>query len=343
VLGSPVNVIGWDIGGANLKASDGESRSIEIAFPLWQRPGDLEEALRQIAAQFALADHWSVTMTGELADCFATKAEGVRHIVSAVQTAAGNTPVSIWTTAGEFVSPQVACDTPILAAAANWHALATWCGRSVPEGNSLLVDIGSTTTDIIPLVNGFPDPEGRTDAERLLSGELVYTGIRRTPLNTLANTVLFRGRQCPMAAETFATTIDLYILRDEIPEAPDQLETANGRPATKKPAIDRIARMFCCDREECTPDEAFRIADELAMAQRLRIAAAMSRVARRFDAPPKTLILSGSGEFLARAAASQAGKSIETASQMSMSELLGKEHSSAACAYSLARLGRERL
>lgn len=338
-----MNVLGWDIGGANLKASDGESRSIEIAFPLWQRPGDLADAVRQIATQFTPADQWVVTMTGELADCFTTKAEGVRHIVSAMQAVAAGTPVSIWTTVGEFVSPHDACDTPILAAAANWHALATWCGRSAQERTALLIDIGSTTTDIIPLVNGFPDPEGRTDAERLLSGELVYTGVRRTPLNTLANTVLFRSRQCPMAAETFATTLDIYLLRDEIPEAPDQLETANGRPATKEAAIDRIARMFCCDRDECTPDEACRIANELAMAQRLRIAAAMSRVARRFETPPKTLILSGSGEFLAKAATRQAGKSIETAAQISISDLLGREHPSAACAFALARLGRERL
>jgi (4-(4-[2-(gamma-L-glutamylamino)ethyl]phenoxymethyl)furan-2-yl)methanamine synthase len=338
-----VNVIGWDVGGANLKVSDGESRSIESAFPLWQKPDNLAEAIRRLATEFSPADHWAVTMTGELADCFATKAEGVRRILASVKEGAGRTPVSVWTTVGEFVSPEEACDTPILAAAANWHALATWCERSAPEGVALLVDIGSTTTDIIPLMDGFPMPEGRTDVERILSGELVYTGVRRTPLNTLASTVLFRGRQCPLAAETFATTLDIHLLRDVIAEDPASVETANGRAATKEAAIDRIARMICCDREECGPDDVRLIADELAMAQRLRVAAAMSRVARRFETPPKMLILSGSGEFLAREAADQAGRAIEIAGRLSISDLLGKSHSSSACAFAVARLAYERL
>lgn len=337
-----MNVLGWDIGGANLKVSDGERLSREMAFPLWQRPADLAQALQQLAAEFPAADHWAVTMTGELADCFETKAEGVRAILAAVRSAAGDRPVSVWTTVGEFVSPEDACETPILAAAANWNALATWCGRSVPEGLALLVDIGSTTTDIIPLMNGFPDPQGRTDPERLLSNELVYTGARRTPLNTLANTVSYRGRQCPMAAETFATTLDIYLLRDDLPEDPANRETANGRPATKAGAVDRIARMICCDRDECGPDDALLIAEELALAQRLRIAAAMSRVARQFESPPVTLIVSGAGEFLARAAADEAGKAIDSASRISLSSLLGDVHSSAACAFALARLCQER-
>ena len=66
-LGVPsVQVLGWDIGGANLKASDGQSRSIERAFPLWKQPEQLAAALRGLASQFDQAAGWAVTMTGVL-------------------------------------------------------------------------------------------------------------------------------------------------------------------------------------------------------------------------------------------------------------------------------------
>ena len=43
----------------------------------------------------------------------------------------------------------------------------------VPTGNSILIDIGTTTSDIIPLTDGRPVPYGLTDRQRLESGELV--------------------------------------------------------------------------------------------------------------------------------------------------------------------------
>lgn len=337
-----MNVLGWDIGGANLKVSNGDAASVEMAFPLWQRPGDLADALRSLAARFGAADRWAVTMTGELADCFATKTEGVQRILEAVESAANGTSVGVWTTVGEFVEIPHAVETPILAAAANWHALATWAGRMVPKGVSLLIDIGSTTTDLIPIVDGFPDPEGRTDLERLISGELLYTGVRRTPVNTLANSVTFQRRKCPLAAETFASMLDVHLLLGSISEDPDNHATANGGPATRFAAHDRLARMICADRDECAELDAVAIAEELALAQRLRVAAGISRVARRYPEPPTALILSGCGEFLARSALDEAGKAVETAPRASLTEILGPSHSTAACAFALARLGRER-
>ena len=106
----------------------------------------------------AEADLFAVTMTAELSDCFRTKAEGVDFILRAVEDVAGTTPVFVWQTGAEFVTPAVAREIPLLVAASNWHALATWVGRLVPESGALLIDIGSTTTDIIPLLDGVPVP-----------------------------------------------------------------------------------------------------------------------------------------------------------------------------------------
>ncbi len=333
-----MHILGWDIGGANLKASDGQLRSIEFPFPLWKQPDDLAGAIRRMALEWPPADGWAITMTGELADCYRTKGEGVRRILNSVREAADGIPVVVWTTAGEFVPPEEAIDWPLLAAAANWLALATWVGRMVPQGTALLVDTGSTTTDIIPIVDGFPDPVGRTDVERLVSGELVYSGCRRTPLMALGPDVGFRGGRAPLAAELFATSLDVYLLTGQVEESGDT-ETANGGTSSMAEAHDRLARMLCCDRHELTLKEAREIAAELAERQKQLIGRAIETVAARLPSPPGGIILSGSGEFLATAALPA---SLAALPRWSLEEILGVDHAAAACAFAVARLAAER-
>jgi probable H4MPT-linked C1 transfer pathway protein len=190
-----------------------------------------------------------------------------------------------------------------------------------------LVDIGSTTSDLIPLCDGVPVPTGRTDADRLTSGELVYTGVRRTP----ACALLGGGG----AAEFFATTLDVYLLLDLVSEDATDTDTADGRPATKAYAHARLGRMLCGDAESVPQAKAVGLAKRLSrLQQHLLDAAARRVVAER--GTPKTLIICGSGEFLARLAfAGHEGPVV------SMTEQLGRERSAAACAYAAAILLHE--
>ena len=87
-----------------------------------------------------------------------------------MERAVDGLPVIVWQTGAEFVTLSIARDIPLLVAAANWHGLATWLGRLAPKGNALLIDIGSTTTDIIPLLDGVPVPAGLTDREMAAIG-----------------------------------------------------------------------------------------------------------------------------------------------------------------------------
>ena len=232
-----------------MKAADSDGRCIFRNFEVWNAPERLADELSSLVSQFRQPDLFAVTMTAELADCYATKAEGVNSILGAMQQVAGLQPCYVWQTGAEFVSPDVARDIPLLVSAANWHALATFVGRITGTGAALLLDIGSTTTDIIPLLDGVPVSRGMTDCERLQAGELVYTGVGRTQLCAVAHTVPFRGGYCPMAAETFATTGDVYLTLGDIAEDPADVRTANGRPKTIVAAHDRLSRMLCCDRK----------------------------------------------------------------------------------------------
>jgi probable H4MPT-linked C1 transfer pathway protein len=335
-----MRTVGLDIGGANLKASDGDALSVSLPFAIWRAPHDLSRRLQELLSEFGAWDTLAVTMTAELADCYATKEEGVWSILSSVAEVAAGRAVRVWQTGGEFVSLDEARELTPLVAAANWHALATWAGRMVPAGSGLLIDIGSTTSDIIPIESGVPMPEGRTDVERLLSGELVYTGVRRTPLCAMTQTVPLRGGECPLAAELFATSHDLYLLTGDIPESSDDRDTADGRPATRAAAHNRLAHQVCCDATELSFEESLAIAVALAEVQGRTISSAMARVVSRLEGPCAAVLLCGEGEFLARRVLASPG--IEPAPEaISLNRLLGPAHSTAACAFALARLAQE--
>src|SRR5262249_41215090 len=151
-----------------------------------------------------------------------------------------------WRNDGRFVDLAEARRAPLQVASANWLALAQFAGRFAAKGPALLIDVGSTTTDIVPLVNGRPVPKGRTDPERLRCSELTYLGVRRTPLCAI------RG---DLAAELFATTQDLFLILGWLPEEPANLNTPDGRPATRAAAHARLARMLCADLETSTEKE----------------------------------------------------------------------------------------
>ena len=321
-------ILGLDIGGANLKAAHTSGAALSRPFALWRQPASLPQALAALVRDFPPADEWAVTMTGELCDCFAGKREGVRHILDAVAEAAGPIPVAVWRTDGRFSALAVARqENPLTVAASNWLALATWAGRLVPSGPALLIDVGTTTTDIIPLHDGRPIATGRTDPERLRYGELVYTGVRRTPVCALG------GNDNRLAAEWFATTHDVYLVLELMAEDPSDTDTADGRPATRACAHARLARMLCADLETSTPDERLALARQVQRRQVRMIRRAIDTVVRGLPKPER-VILAGCGEFLARQACGRCPT-------VSLSGEWSTTLSQAACAYAVAVLRQE--
>lgn len=297
--------IGLDVGGANLKAADGRGRSVSVPFELWKRPAELAGAIHSLLASFSEAPVAPVagvalTMTGELADCYATKAEGVRAIVASTSGAAGPLPVRVATTDDCWLDPAGIEREPLLAAAANWRVAARLVARATP-GPGLWIDIGSTTTDAIPFAEGRVTATGATDTERLLAGELLYTGVRRTPVCAIVDRLPYRGQDCPVMAEWFATSADAWLLLGELAEDASDLSTADGRPFTRAASIDRLARCVGADRETFTEADALIAAKAIACQQQSQLAASIARQTAG------TLVASGEGAFLAQLAAEPAG------------------------------------
>lgn len=327
-----------DIGGANLKAADGEGYAQSYSIALWRESQLLAQQIRTALSEAPQSSHLAVTMTGELADCFDSKAAGIRFILQAVSTGSDNRHTRVYLVDGRLVAPQTALTMPQLAAASNWHVLARFAGRFAPTGTALLIDVGSTTCDVIPLANGKPAATGATDTQRLLAGELVYTGVERSPVCGVADFVPYRGQLCPVVHELFATMSDAYILLDRLAADPSDSNTADRRPATKADSRRRLGRMIAADAEEFNHRDAVALAHSLAEAQAARLATAIGKVAAQLPSPPAKIILSGHGEFVARTALDSLGLN---ASVISLTKELGPAIARSATAHSLATIARE--
>jgi len=305
-------VLGWDVGGANIKVArihvdDRDPHAVlEHAFPVWRERDRLPSALAELADRVGCAPAMAVTMTAELADCFATKRDGVGFVIGAFTTAFPGSKIWVYGVDGRFRSVDEARDRPYDVAAANWMASATLVARANPD--ALFLDVGSTTTDIIPILTGRVVAEGCTDTSRLRAGELVYTGCLRTPVCAIVRWVPLGGGRCRVAAEHFAVAADVYRWLGPIDEAAYTCETPDGRGRSRSEAGARLARMVCADLETLGENDLTAIATHVANAQTGQIADGIRQVEQRIgDRAPRVAVLAGSGAFLARAAAEAAG------------------------------------
>lgn len=334
-----MNYLALDIGGANLKIADGKGFADSQFFPLWQKTEQLGEALRKLLTDAPPAETIAVTMTGELADCFATKVDGVNAILDAVEQAADGRHVLVYYCDGRLVGVAAARAEALLAAASNWRALGAYASRFCHGESGLLIDVGSTTTDIIPLGPEGPQAIGRTDTERLATGELVYTGVERSPVCALVRALPRRGKPCAVAQELFATTLDAYLLLGELAENSDDNQTADGRARTKANAHARLARMMCADVTMFSREDARRAAAAIRESQLVLLASATKQILDRAEVLPSTVIISGQGEFLARQLWRRIGFDARV---VSLATELGPLVSRSACAHALATLAAER-
>jgi probable H4MPT-linked C1 transfer pathway protein len=305
-------VIGLDVGGANTKAvwrNGDERRTVSRPFEVWRDREALAAVLREVVASVARepAEAVALTTTAELSDAFRTKREGVGFVLDAAEEALDVPRLLAFTTAGEVVPFAEARARAPEVAAANWMASALAVAALYPD--ALMVDVGSTTADVIPIAAGRVVAAGKTDLDRLLAGELVYTGALRTNLSAIAPRVPVRGGSCPVASELFGISADVQLILGHLEPSAYTCATPDGRPATIEFARERVARLVCADAEQLGAEEIDAIAAFLHARQVGQIEAAARQASRRFgDAPP--VVLLGVGAFLAREAAERLGRTI---------------------------------
>ncbi|HEX5194601.1 MAG TPA: hydantoinase/oxoprolinase family protein [Solirubrobacteraceae bacterium] len=302
-------MIGLDVGGANTKGATvdagGRVKTASEPLELWREPDGLEHAVMSVVDRLG-ADGAPVAIatTAELVDVFDSKRAGVLHVLGACRRALPGRSLRVMTTGGELVDLTAADRDPLSCAAANWLATALLVARSVPD--AILVDCGGTTTDVIPIAGGEVVARGRTDLERLLHAELVYTGALRTNVAALVSEVVLGAGRCPVSSELFALAADAHLLNERL--APERCTCTfpDGRGPELEHVRARLARVVCADPEQLAEGDLEAIAAAVHDTQIDSIASALRRVAA-LSAAGAPVIAVGVGAFLARDAARLAG------------------------------------
>jgi len=343
---TPKTILGWDVGGAHLKAAlvDAEGvaiQVIQVACPLWRGIDRLETAIDHIFNQLKQkpSGH-AVTMTGELADIFPDRHAGVIKIAECMQQRLSEN-VGFYAGPEGFVDLASVKASTHLIASANWHASASFIAKEIEEG--IFIDIGSTTADIILLSNHTPQHRGFADAERMQYEELVYTGVIRTPLMAVATQIPFAGEWRKLAAEHFATTADIYRLTSDLNEAEDMAETADGTGKTPNESARRLARMIGQDIHDASMEAWINLAQAFRQAQIDSLKKAALRSLSRNLLPVKSPVIgAGAGSFLVRELARQLNRPYIEGSSLVKAKSSDEQHWATVClpAYAVAVLGR---
>lgn len=299
---SAIARIGWDVGGAHVKlaafGADGRLRAVRIApCPVWQGESHLAEAVRSLRAEFPAETPSAVTMTAEVADLWPDRRAGVIGTAAILMRELAGAPLALFAGPEGFVEPEQAVAHADSIASANWYATAAVLAHLLPGG--ILVDVGSTTSDIIPFGAGRVTARGFSDADRLAHHELIYTGAARTPVMALAAEAPFGGRFVPLMAELFATTADIHRLTGELPDSADLHPAVDGGPKTAEGSARRLLRMVGQDLAPGMQPKAVGLARHLADAQAYRLLRAIDCVASAQEAPePELLVGAGVGRFI---------------------------------------------
>ena len=239
-------IAGYDVGGAHLKVAlvdDGRVIAArEVACPLWQGLDRLDTALDAARDLTARTSHHAVTMTGELCELFPSRHAGVIAITDHMQAKLGANARFFMGLKG-FGDAAAARHNTASVGSANFLSTVQVIARIKPH--ALLIDLGSTTTDIAAC----DTPQGLTDAERLQTGELVYTGLTRTPVASVTVRGLLAGQWQGLARDGFATMADVRRVLGTLPDGADQADGTNVEGDAVAASLRRLSRGFGRDGE----------------------------------------------------------------------------------------------
>ena len=304
-------VFGWDLGGANVKLARVDGGRVvhvaQIPCPIIPERRKFDMAVDAALPLISSPALHAVTMTGELSDVFNDRAEGVAYLVELMQRVAAGQALRVYAGSFGFLDPDDAKSRTLEVASANWHASAALA--ALRHKDALLVDVGTTTTDLIPIKDGAIAARGATDAERLTEGELLYTGVVRTPVMAVAHSAPFKGRVQRIAAERFATMADVWRLTGDLPDDSDPYPAADQRGKSGPESAARLARMLGRDASEAELGEWVALARYFADCQLAEIEHAARGLAERDSlAPSAPVIGAGCGRFVARSLAERLGR-----------------------------------
>ena len=250
-------------------------------------------------------NYFAVTITAELSDAFQTKREGIYLILNALEQVFNKEKMFFTSIDKKFIDFNQAKKDYLLIAAANWVSTALFLGKYLSK--CILIDAGSTTVDIIPILNSVPITRGKTDIERLVNHELIYTGGLRATIPSITHFVPYKEKKVRISFEKFALVSDVHRILNNISENGYINDTADNRTKSLEDCYARLSRIICMDIETISKEDLNKIAEYIYEKQleiiTIEIQQFMANLIGRFpefEIDPKFVITGLSSDFLIR-------------------------------------------
>ena len=297
-------ILGWDIGGAHLKLCVVENnkrflKTLQLKTPLWEDPKILEKIFKQIIKNFRIknCDEHFFTMTGEVSDCFINRKDGVKKIISQINKTFGDS--ARYYSQNQFLKMDETKKFYTSIASANWHVTASYISKFIKEG--FLIDIGTTTSDIIVIKDSKIMQNGFTDSQRLQEGSLVYLGISRTSVSSLKPKIVFKNQSYNVMREMFANTADVFRVTKQLNELADLYPTCDKRPKTISASQQRLARVIGMDRADGTDKDWISLSKYIVSEIIKELVENLLKLEKKYHINSTApMIFSGCGNFLSK-------------------------------------------
>lgn len=241
--------IGWDIGGAHTKYTILKENSLVLSskilsLRLWESLSPLKTVIDDIYNTYSqkYIINNAVSMSGEMCDIFIDRKNGVEKILSLFDRKKMNNFIY---SSKDNVVPISQYKSYKNIASMNWHIIAKYL--SPIKKYAIAIDLGSTTTDFILLKDHRCINKRVDDYTGLLSSELLYTGVLRTPIFSVTKRIRLNTRTYPLIPEYYATMGDVYRVLGIISPKDDYSDTADGRSKSEINSLKRISRIFGID------------------------------------------------------------------------------------------------
>ncbi len=326
-------ILSIDIGGANTKITEMDDNYYKIHhiyFPMWKKSNELKELLKKYHSE--RVEKIGVVMTAELSDAYLDKKEGVNDILDSVENAFPDKKIYLFDVNGNFITVDEGRKNYLNVAASNWTVSCSFVSKFIDK-NCIFVDMGSTTTDIIPIKDGKIMGE-KTDLDRLMNNQLLYIGALRTPLSFLSNVIKFRGKNTNISSEYFSITGDINLILDKINESDYTCDTPDGNLSDKYHSLVRLSKVLCADLNLVSENELLNVAEQFYNKILENIEKNIISISKRYNL--NNVIIAGLGENILKDA-------LKNYNIYSISENYGKEVSISMPSYALGRLMMEEL
>jgi uncharacterized hydantoinase/oxoprolinase family protein len=360
----PKRVLGLDVGNAKIKLcfleSDGvldegsvRWRSTRLPYS-YDRQHDFEvgvpEEIRKTAELFGfeLDSIDAVVCCSSHAYSYPLLHESVSHLGSILVDSVGGSRTFLVAADGALTpaedTQQMSADELSAHVLTNYYGSAHLGSRLIRRG--LSIDIGTTSTDVIPIVDGRVDPVGLANPSdymrfRYQNYRLSWFGTAWTPLSMIAPEVVTPNGRYQVVARGHRS--DLIFALDDTADEELVREHAYFPPPDREKALGGLCEFVGLDRRLLPEHEILAVRDFLYEQLVDRVAGLMAAVAREtFDESPGELDVAmfALGErLLARPALIRAGFDPGRITSMSF----GRAHGlwSASSAFAMALLGME--